>query len=149
MREFNEETGLSVQPASLEPLAVWQAQDTHSGKTYLMICFHANIANHSTVDSALAALKLQPDEVASGAFLPPNLWPAMLPVQVQESMHKPKEQEIEVSRTVQGVSTASSKDPSANFQYKTAKVNIGTVAKGIGGGHQFALYHLHLRNSMK
>jgi len=147
MREFEEETGLRLIPGSIRAVALWQPQDLGSGKTYLMICYTGTIAEHDTAAGALKALKLQPEEVATATFLPPAVWPSLLPTRVRNLIQDNIEAAQEKPPTkLPAIKCNPERDSKDRVVHVKAEVLVRDIARGIGGGHQFALLQLGMSN---
>jgi len=128
--EFIKETGITLHPDSVHPLALWQAQDLHSGKAYLVVCLTATISGHNTVLSAKSGLKMHSSEVATCAFLSPDAWPHLLPEKVKfQNQTRPMHKEIHPRAEVDD------------------EVDLDTIASTLSGVHQFALHQLYLKTN--
>lgn len=147
LREFEEETGLRLIDGSIRTVALWQPQDGRSAKTYLMVCYTGVIAGHDSVGSALKALRMQPDEVAQGTFLPPETWPQVLPEVVRGLVTVPGSPTAR-PRAVPSIKVAPERNEKGKPVYLTGEVPVQSIADGLGGGHQFALYQLAINNQV-
>ena len=106
-----------------------------------MVCYTGLISGHDSSETALKALKMQAEEVAQGAFLPPATWFHLLPQAVRFPIGELVEHRVPMT-----ASLASMKLDDSTSVYVQGEVEASTVAEGLGGGHQFALYHLAVTN---
>lgn len=141
--DFTKETGLTLHPDSVHPLALWQAQDLHSGKAYLVVCLTASIAGHDTALSAQSALKVQSSKVAACAFLPTDTWPYLLPEKVRLQKQAPSMPEEQHPRAGSKLGGCMIRDAAQGDH----EVRLDAIASTISGVHQFALHQLYLKTS--
>ena len=141
MREFEEETGLRLIPGSIRAIALWQAVDPPNAKTYLMLCYTGIIAGHDEPASALKALRMQPDEVSQGAFVPLEIWPRLLPERVRGAI-KNLPQSQKAHPILDAIRVSPERNAKGRPVYLKSDVTAQEIADGIGGGHQFALFQL-------
>ena len=117
VREVREETGLAVEPNSLQPLAVWEGAVSSKNKQFCVVFFAADAMCESARE---CSMELQTKEVHRAAWVPKDLLPRILDAHVLHDLE------------IDGVLIKN------NEQHDT-KIKMAELQKGLGEGHKFAL----------
>ena len=117
VREVREETGLAVDPKSLQPLAVWEGAVSSKNKQFCVVFFAADAMCESARE---CSMELQTKEVHRAAWVPKDLLPRILDAHVLHDLE------------IDGVLMEN------NEQHDT-KIKMAELQKGLGEGHKFAL----------
>ena len=117
-REVNEETGLTIDEGSLQPLAVWEGAVSSRKKQFCVVFFAAD----AMCENALAcSMELQTKEVHRAAWVSRELLPRILDTHVLHS-------ELEIDGVL----------IEEDEQHDT-KIKMSELQNGLGEGHKFAL----------
>ena len=118
VREVREETGLAVDRASLQPLAVWEGAVSSKKKQFCVVFFVAD----AMCDNAHAcSMELQTKEVHRAAWVSKDMLPRILDTHV---LHSDME--------IDGVLIE-------NDQQTDTRIKMSELQDGLGEGHKFAL----------
>jgi len=118
VREVREETGLGVDGASLQPLAVWEGAVSSKKKQFCVVFFAAD----ALCDNALScSMELQTKEVHRAAWVSKELLPRILDTHVLHSG-------IEIDGVL--IEDDAQQD---------TRISLAELQKGLGEGHKFAL----------
>ena len=118
VREVREETGLGVDGASLQPLAVWEGAVSSKKKQFCVVFFAAD----ALCDNALScSMELQTKEVHRAAWVSKELLPRVLDTHL---LHSDME--------LDGVLIE-------NDEQTDTRISMAELQRGLGEGHKFAL----------
>jgi 8-oxo-dGTP pyrophosphatase MutT (NUDIX family) len=148
VREYQEEIGLKIDPATLTPLCLWQAAVPAQHKQYLIIMFKGSVIDSdeqagSQLDIETTVPELQVDEVSALAFLPRDA----LHVFVDNWQHELQEQPMTFPGSENVEAFAGWEAVADERVQRRATFNLpemegdGGWKSGVSGGNRFALIH--------